>query len=142
MDLRLSEPVPSDEGDPTRAVEGWASALAIATGLGDFALEAMANFFLGTAYSTPWAITAERSTFRRNAASLTGDLIRALRHDRPSRRDGAHLAGLRLADLGAFDEAPCGEKKRCGWPRQAIIPSASSKPICPRQSVPPQRRRS
>lgn len=92
-------------GDSARAVESGERAVALATALGDFALEVMATFFVGTAYHALGDYRRAVDCFRRNVASLTGELI--------SERFG--MTGLPavmsrtwsvscLADLGAFDE--------------------------------------
>jgi tetratricopeptide (TPR) repeat protein len=92
-------------GDSARAVEFGERALALATALGDFALEVMATFFVGTAYRALGDYRRAVDCFRRNVASLTGDLI----HERFG-MTGLPAVMARtmsvscLADLGAFDE--------------------------------------
>jgi tetratricopeptide (TPR) repeat protein len=92
-------------GNSARAVESGERALALATALGDFTLEVMATFFLGTAYQALGDYRRAVDCFRRNVASLTGELV----------RERFGMAGLPavmsrtwlvscLADLGAFDE--------------------------------------
>jgi class 3 adenylate cyclase/tetratricopeptide (TPR) repeat protein len=92
-------------GDAARAVESGERALALATTFGDFALEVMATFFLGTAYRALGDYRRAVDCFRRNVASLKGELI----HERfgmtglPSVMSQTMLVSC-LADLGAFDE--------------------------------------
>jgi class 3 adenylate cyclase/tetratricopeptide (TPR) repeat protein len=90
-------------GDSIHAVESGERALA--TSLGDFPLQVMANIFLGTAYHALGDYRRAADCFRRNVASLTGELI----HERfgmtglPSVMSRTWLVWC-LADLGAFDE--------------------------------------
>jgi class 3 adenylate cyclase/tetratricopeptide (TPR) repeat protein len=92
-------------GDSARAVEFGERALALATALGDFALEVMATFFVGTVYRALGDYRRAVDCFRRNIASLTGDLI----HERfgmtglPAVMARTWMVSC-LADLGAFDE--------------------------------------
>ena len=92
-------------GDAARAVESGERALALATALGDFALEVMATFFVGTAYRALGDYRRAVDCFRRNVASLKGELV----HERfgmtglPSVMSQTMLVSC-LADLGAFDE--------------------------------------
>jgi class 3 adenylate cyclase/tetratricopeptide (TPR) repeat protein len=92
-------------GDSTRAVDSGERALAVATDLGDFPLQVLANIFLGTAYHALGDYRRAVDCFRRNVASLTGELI----------RERFGMTGLPavmsrtwsvscLADLGAYDE--------------------------------------
>jgi tetratricopeptide (TPR) repeat protein len=60
-------------GDPRRAEELGQRALAIATGHRDFALEVMANFFLGQGYFNVGDYRHAIDHCRRNAAVLTGE---------------------------------------------------------------------
>ncbi len=62
--------------DPTRAVESGQRAVALAAAIGDFALQVVANLFLGVAYRAlgDYREAIERSG--RNVASLEGDLMR------------------------------------------------------------------
>jgi tetratricopeptide (TPR) repeat protein len=92
-------------GDSARAVESGERALALATALGDFALAVMATFFVGTAYRALGDYRRAVDCFRRNVASLKGELV----HERfgmtglPSVMSQTMLVSC-LADLGAFDE--------------------------------------
>jgi class 3 adenylate cyclase/tetratricopeptide (TPR) repeat protein len=92
-------------GELDRAVESGKCALAIATALGDFPLQVVANIFLGSVYHALGDYRGAVDCFRRNVAYLTGDLS----------RERFGMAGLPavmsrtwlvscLADLGAFDE--------------------------------------
>jgi tetratricopeptide (TPR) repeat protein len=92
-------------GDAARAVESGERALALATALGDFALQVMANIFLGTAYHALGDYRRAVDCFRRNVASLTGDLIRERfgMTGLPTVMSRTWLVWC-LADLGAFDE--------------------------------------
>jgi tetratricopeptide (TPR) repeat protein len=92
-------------GDSTRAVESGERALAVATALGDFALEVMATFFVGTACHGLGDYRRAVDCFRRNAASLTGELIRERfgMTGLPAVMSRTWLVSC-LADLGAFDE--------------------------------------
>ena len=92
-------------GDAARAVESGERALALATALGDFALEVMATFFVGTAYHALGDYRRAVDCFRRNVASLTGELIRERfgMTGLPAVMSRTWLVSC-LADLGAFDE--------------------------------------
>jgi class 3 adenylate cyclase/tetratricopeptide (TPR) repeat protein len=92
-------------GDSARAVELGERALALATALGDFPLQVMANIFLGTAYHALGDYRRAVDCFRRNVASLTGDLIRERfgMTGLPAVMSQTWLVWC-LADLGAFDE--------------------------------------
>jgi tetratricopeptide (TPR) repeat protein len=92
-------------GDSAHAVASGECALDLATALGDFPLQVMATFFLGTAYSALGEYRRAEDYFRRNVALLTGEL----------RRERFGMTGLPavisrtwlvscLADLGEFDE--------------------------------------
>jgi class 3 adenylate cyclase/tetratricopeptide (TPR) repeat protein len=92
-------------GDAARAVESGERALALATALQDFALEVMATFFLGTAYHALGDYRRAVDCFRRNVASLKGELI----HERFGMTGFPAVMARTwsvscLADLGAFDE--------------------------------------
>ncbi|HSF29199.1 MAG TPA: adenylate/guanylate cyclase domain-containing protein, partial [Candidatus Tectomicrobia bacterium] len=63
-------------GELDRAVESGKRALALATALGDFTLQVMATFFVGTAYHGLGDYRRAVDCFRRNVVSLTGELIR------------------------------------------------------------------
>jgi class 3 adenylate cyclase/tetratricopeptide (TPR) repeat protein len=92
-------------GDAARAVESGERALALSTALGDFALEVMATFFVGTAYRALGDYRRAVDCFRRNVVSLKGELV----HERfgmtglPSVMAQTMLVSC-LADLGAFHE--------------------------------------
>jgi class 3 adenylate cyclase/tetratricopeptide (TPR) repeat protein len=92
-------------GDSARAVEFGERALALATALGDFALQVMATHFLGTACSALGEYRRAVDYLNRNVASLTGELL----HERfgmtglPAVMSRTWLVGC-LADLGEFDE--------------------------------------
>jgi tetratricopeptide (TPR) repeat protein len=92
-------------GELDRAVESGERALAVATALGDFALEVMATFFVGTAYRALGDYRRAVDCFRRNIASLTGKLIRERfgMTGLPAVMSRTMLVSC-LADLGAFDE--------------------------------------
>jgi class 3 adenylate cyclase/tetratricopeptide (TPR) repeat protein len=92
-------------GDSAHAVESGERALALATALGDFALQVMATLFLGTACCAVGEYRRAVDYFSRNVALLTGEL----------RRERFGMTGLPavisrtwfvscLADLGEFDE--------------------------------------
>ena len=128
-------------GDAARAVESGERALALATALGDFALEVMATFFVGTAYRALGDYRRAADCFRRNVASLTGELI----HERfgmtglPAVMSRTWLVSC-LADLGAFDEGTArGEEavRMAEAGRSPLQPDPSL--FRSRQSVPPQR---
>ncbi len=92
-------------GDHDRAVESGQHALAVAATLGDFALQVMAQHFLGVAYHTLGDHRRAMGVLRSNVESLAGDLIR----ERfgvvgyPSVNSRAWLVRC-LAELGAFPE--------------------------------------
>ena len=92
-------------GDSPRAVESGERALAVATALGDFPLEVLANIFLGTAYHALGDYRRAVDCFRRNVVSLTGELT----HERfgmtglPAVMSRTWLVWC-LSELGAFDE--------------------------------------
>ncbi len=92
-------------GDSARAVESGGRALTLATALGDFALEVMATFFVGTACHALGDYRRAVDCFRRNVASLTGELIRERfgMTGLPAVMSRTWLVSC-LADLGAFDE--------------------------------------
>jgi class 3 adenylate cyclase/tetratricopeptide (TPR) repeat protein len=92
-------------GNSARAVESGERALALAIALGDFALEVMATFFLGTAYHALGDYRRAVDCFRRNVTSLTGELIRERfgMTGFPAVMSRTWLVSC-LADLGAFDE--------------------------------------
>jgi tetratricopeptide (TPR) repeat protein len=92
-------------GDSAHAVEAGERALALATALGDFALQVMATLFLGAACSALGEYRRAVDYLSRNVALLTGEL----------RRERFGMTGLPavisrtwlvscLADLGEFDE--------------------------------------
>ncbi len=93
-------------GDPHRAEELGQRALAIATGRRDFALEVVANFFLGQGFSNVGDYRHAIEYCRRNAAVLTGERA----HERlgltglPSVLSRVWLAWS-LAERGDFAEA-------------------------------------
>jgi class 3 adenylate cyclase/tetratricopeptide (TPR) repeat protein len=92
-------------GDSARAVESGERAVALATALRDFALEVMATFFVGTAYHALGDYRRAVDYFRRNMASLTGELIceRFGMTGLPAVMSRTWSVSC-LADLGAFDE--------------------------------------
>jgi class 3 adenylate cyclase/tetratricopeptide (TPR) repeat protein len=92
-------------GELDHAVESGERALAVATTLGDFPLQVMANIFLGTAYHALGGYRRAVDCFRRNVASLAGDLIRERfgMTGLPAVMSRTWLVWC-LADLGAFDE--------------------------------------
>jgi tetratricopeptide (TPR) repeat protein len=92
-------------GDSARAVESGERALALATALGDFALEVMATFFVGTAYRDLGDYRRAVDCFRRNMAILPGGLTRERfgMTGLPSVMSQTMLVSC-LADLGAFEE--------------------------------------
>ena len=92
-------------GDSARAVESGERALALATALGDFALQVMATFFLGTAYSAMGEYRRAADYFSRNVAVLTGELCRQRfgMTGLPAVMSRTWLVSC-LADLGQFDE--------------------------------------
>jgi class 3 adenylate cyclase/tetratricopeptide (TPR) repeat protein len=92
-------------GDPDRAVESGERALVLATALGDFALQVMANFFVGSAYHALGDYRRAMDFFSRNVASLTGALIRERfgMTGLPSAMSRTWLVSC-LAELGEFAE--------------------------------------
>ena len=92
-------------GDHEGAVESGQQALAVAGTLGDFALQVMANHYLGVAYHTLGDYRRAMGLLRSNVESLTGDLLRE--HfgmpGLPAVRSRGWLARC-LAELGAFPE--------------------------------------
>jgi tetratricopeptide (TPR) repeat protein len=102
-------------GDHDGAVESGQHALAVAATLGDFALQVMAQHFLGVAYHTLGDHRRAMGFLRKNVESLAGDLLRE--------RFGTtglasvisrHWLARGLAELGAFPEgiAHAGEAVR------------------------------
>jgi class 3 adenylate cyclase/tetratricopeptide (TPR) repeat protein len=92
-------------GELDRAVESGERALTLATAFGDFALEVMATFFLGTAYHALGDYRRAVDCFRRNVASLTGDLIRERFGMTGLPAVMSHTWSVScLTALGAFDE--------------------------------------
>ncbi|HSX77216.1 MAG TPA: tetratricopeptide repeat protein, partial [Candidatus Saccharimonadia bacterium] len=63
-------------GESERAVEAGEDALALATALGDFALQVMATFFLGSAYYALGNYRRAVDCLSTSVASLSGDLLR------------------------------------------------------------------
>jgi class 3 adenylate cyclase/tetratricopeptide (TPR) repeat protein len=92
-------------GELDRAVASGERALAVATALGDFPLEVMATFFVGTACHALGDYRRAVDCFRRNVAALPGELT----HERfgmtglPSVMSRTWAVSC-LADLGGFDE--------------------------------------
>jgi tetratricopeptide (TPR) repeat protein len=92
-------------GDSACAVDLGERALALATALGDFTLEVMATFLVGSARHGLGDYRRAVDCFRRNVASLKGELI----HERfgmtglPAVMSRTWLVSC-LADLGAFNE--------------------------------------
>jgi tetratricopeptide (TPR) repeat protein len=88
-----------------RAVESGERALAVATALGDFSLQVMATFFLGTAYHALGDYRRAVDCFRRNVAAFPGELTRERfgMTGLPAVMSRNWLVSC-LADLGAFDE--------------------------------------
>jgi class 3 adenylate cyclase/tetratricopeptide (TPR) repeat protein len=92
-------------GDLDRAVESGERALTLATALGDFTLEVMATFFVGSARHSLGDYRRAVDYFRRNVASIKGELI----HERFG-MTGLPAVMSRtwsvfcLTDLGAFEE--------------------------------------
>ena len=80
-------------------------ALAVAETLGDFALQVMANHFLGVAYHALGDHRRAMGLLRRNVESLAGDLLRERfgMPGLPAVNSRAWLARC-LAELGAFPE--------------------------------------
>jgi tetratricopeptide (TPR) repeat protein len=91
--------------EPGRAVESGEHALALATALGDFHLQVMATFFLGASCSALGEYQRAAGYFRRNVASLKGELLRERfgMTGLPAVMSRTWLVGC-LADLGEFDE--------------------------------------
>jgi len=92
-------------GDHDRAVESGQHALAVAETLGDFALQVVAQHYLGVAYHTLGNYPRAMELLRSNVESLAGDLIRE--------RFGLiglasvlsrHWLAWCLAELGTFPE--------------------------------------
>jgi class 3 adenylate cyclase/tetratricopeptide (TPR) repeat protein len=92
-------------GELDHAVESGERALAVATTLGDFPLQVMATFFVGTAYQALGDYRRAVDCFHRNVASLTGELSRERfgMTGLPAVMSRTWLVSC-LADLGAFDE--------------------------------------
>jgi class 3 adenylate cyclase/tetratricopeptide (TPR) repeat protein len=92
-------------GEPWRAAASGEHALALATALGDFTLQVMATFFLGASCSALGEYQRAAGYFRRNVASLTGELLRERfgMTGLPAVMSRTWLVGC-LADLGEFDE--------------------------------------
>jgi tetratricopeptide (TPR) repeat protein len=92
-------------GELDRAVESGERGLAVATALGDFTLEVMATFFVGSARHGLGDYRRAVDCFRRNVASLTGELTRERfgMTGLPAVMSRNWLISC-LADLGAFDE--------------------------------------
>jgi class 3 adenylate cyclase/tetratricopeptide (TPR) repeat protein len=92
-------------GDHDSAVESGQHALAVAATLGDFAMQVMAQHFLGVAYHALGDYRRAMGVLRSNVESLTGDLIREsfglLGH--PAVNSRSWLVRC-LAELGAFPE--------------------------------------
>jgi class 3 adenylate cyclase/tetratricopeptide (TPR) repeat protein len=90
-------------GEPAHAIDSAERALALARG--DFALQVMATFFLGTAYYALGEYRWAADHFRRNVVSLTGELLqeRFGMTGLPAVMSQTWLV-LCLADLGEFDE--------------------------------------
>jgi class 3 adenylate cyclase/tetratricopeptide (TPR) repeat protein len=88
-----------------RAIDSGERALALATALGDFPLEVMATHFLGSAYHALGDYRRAVDCFRRNVASLTGDLIRERFGMTGLPALMSHTWSVScLTELGAFDE--------------------------------------
>jgi tetratricopeptide (TPR) repeat protein len=92
-------------GDHEGAVESGQHALAVAETLGDFALQVMAQHYLGVAYHTLGNYRQALELLRGNVESLAGDLIceRFSMPGLPSVQSRDWLARC-LAELGAFPE--------------------------------------
>ena len=92
-------------GDHDGAVESGQHALAVAETLGDFALQVLANHFLGVAYHALGDHRRAMEFLRRNVESLAGDLLRERfgMTGLPAVNSRAWLARC-LAELGAFPE--------------------------------------
>jgi class 3 adenylate cyclase/tetratricopeptide (TPR) repeat protein len=93
-------------GDHDSAVKSGQHALAVAETLGDFALQVLANHFLGVAYHTLGDHRRAMGFLRKNVQSLAGDLLRERfgLAGLPAVMSRAWLARC-LAELGAFPEA-------------------------------------
>jgi tetratricopeptide (TPR) repeat protein len=93
-------------GDPRRAEELGQRALAIASALGDFALEVVTNFFLGQGYFNVGDHPRAIDHCRRNVAILEGERVyeRLGLTGLPAVLSRATLAGS-LAERGEFAEA-------------------------------------
>jgi len=92
-------------GDHDGAVESGQRALSVAETLGDFALQVMAQHFLGVAYHVLGDHRRAMGLLRRNVESLAGDLLRERfgMAGLPAVISRAWLARC-LAELGAFPE--------------------------------------
>ena len=92
-------------GDHDSAVESGQHALAVAETLGDFALQVMANQYLGVAYHVLGDHRRAIGLLRSNVESLAGDLLRERfgMTGLPAVLSRAWLARC-LAELGAFPE--------------------------------------
>jgi predicted ATPase/class 3 adenylate cyclase len=92
-------------GELDRAVESGERALALATALGDFALQVMATFFVGTAYYDLGDYRRAVDCLSRNVEALAEDLIRERfgMTGLPSVMSRVWLVSC-LAELGAFAE--------------------------------------
>jgi class 3 adenylate cyclase/tetratricopeptide (TPR) repeat protein len=98
-----------------RAVQSGERALAVATALGDFPLQVMANIFLGTAYHSLGDYRRAVDCFRRNVAGLPGELTRERfgMTGLPAVMSRTWLVSC-LADLGAFDEGAASGEEAVG----------------------------
>ena len=92
-------------GDHDGAVESGQHALAVAETLGDFALQVVAQHFLGAAYHALGNYARAVMLLRKNAESLVGGLMRERfgQSGHPSVLSRASLARC-LAEVGAFPE--------------------------------------
>jgi tetratricopeptide (TPR) repeat protein len=92
-------------GDPDRAIESGQRALAIATELGEFALQVQTGFRLGMTYHGLGDYPRAQDILRRNVEALRGDLVRERLGlpGLPAVQFRAWLAWC-LADLGEFAE--------------------------------------
>ena len=92
-------------GDHDGAVESGQHALAVAETLGDFALQVVANHYLGVAYHTLGDYRRAMGFLRKNVESLAGDLLRECfgLAGVPAVNSRAWLVRC-LAELGAFPE--------------------------------------
>ena len=99
-------------GDHDRAVESGQHALAVAETLGDFALQVMANHYLGMAYHALGDHRRAMELLRSNVESLAGDLLRERfgLTGLPAVLSRAWLARC-LAELGAFPEGIAHEEE-------------------------------